>query len=285
MGYFPLADIIISQLPLILSLLATGALAGLLAGLLGVGGGIVIVPVLFTVLGALDVPLEVRMHVAVGTSLATIIPTSIASVLAHHRKGAVDWVLFWRWVPGLTVGVFAGTWLATTQLEGNALTLVFACVALIVAIDIAVRDRSGTDTDNQSDLSHLWFYRPLAGGIPALIGALSAMMGIGGGTLSVPFLNAAKYPIHRAVATSAGFGLIIAIPAAIGYVIGGWNIPGRPVASLGYINVMGFFLITAMTVLTAPVGSRLAHAMTPKALRLLFSGFLFLTAARILTAV
>lgn len=258
-----MADLIISELPLIIGLLTTGAVAGFLAGLLGVGGGIVIVPVLFTVLGAAGVDMEVRLHMAIGTSMATIIPTSITSVIAHHRRGAVDWFLFRKWLPGIIVGVGAGTWLATTRLSGLGLALVFAVVALAVAVDLIVRDRSDADEQTKSDYTHLWFYKIKASWVPGLIGALSSMMGIGGGTLSVPFLNAARYPMHRAVATSAGFGLIIAIPATFGYVIGGWDAVHRPYASLGYVNILGFIIITATTVLAAPLGSRVAHALKP----------------------
>ncbi len=266
-------------LPLFLALLATGVVAGLLAGLLGVGGGIVIVPVLFTVLGTLNVPFEVRMHVAVGTSLATIIPTSISSVRAHMRKNAVNWNLFRAWLPGLIVGVLAGTWLANTQFDGRTLTLVFAGVAIVVALDLALRHRTDAGAPSAA-----WYRDVRGSGVAGGIGAFSAMMGIGGGTLSVPFLNAVGEPIHRAVATSAGFGLIIAVPAALGYAAGGWDVPGRPAGSIGYVNVLGFAAIVATTVLTAPLGSKLAHALSPRTLRLLFAGFLVLTAVRMLSA-
>lgn len=263
-------------------MLTTGAVAGVLAGLLGVGGGIVIVPVLFTVLGALDVPLDSRMHVAVGTSLATIIPTSIASVRAHLKRDAVDWALFRAWLPGLVVGVGIGTWAANVMMDGRMLSLVFGSVALVVAADLGLRKRSD-ETPPPSD-ARPWHFGPGGSGIAAIVGAFSAMMGIGGGTLSVPFLNAVGVPIHRAVATSAGFGLIIAVPAAIGYVAGGWEAAGRPPGSLGYVNVLGFAAIVATTVLTAPIGSKIAHAISAKMLRLLFAGFLVLTALRMLSA-
>lgn len=281
-----MADLILSEFPLIIGLLTTGALAGFLAGLLGVGGGIVIVPVLFTVLGAVGMDLEVRLHIAVGTSLATIIPTSISSIVAHHKRGAVDWLLFRIWSPGIVVGVVLGTWLATTRVSGPGLALVFAIVALVVAVDLLIRDRSRpVDKQTTEELNHLWFYNKKASWVPAIIGALSSMMGIGGGTLSVPFLNAVGCPMHRAVATSAGFGLIIAIPASAGYIIGGWDATDLPYASIGYVNVLGFLIITVTTVITAPLGSRVAHALKPQTLRLLFSGFLFVTSVRMLIAV
>jgi uncharacterized membrane protein YfcA len=274
-------DITPDLIPLVLALLGTGAVAGLLAGLLGVGGGIVIVPVLFTVLGSLDVPLDVRMHVAVGTSLATIIPTSIASVRGHMRKNAVDWPLFKAWLPGLVVGVLAGTWLANTQFDGRTLTLVFAGVALLVAMDLVLRNRANEST---APSGAAWYRGARGSGVAGVIGAFSAMMGIGGGTLSVPFLNAVGEPIHRAVATSAGFGLIIAVPATMGYATGGWGAPGLPAGSLGYVNLLGFAAVVCTTVLTAPLGSRLAHAASARTLRLLFAGFLILTAVRMISA-
>ena len=278
-----MTESLLSLLPLGFALLATGAAAGILAGLLGVGGGIIIVPILFSVLDVMDVNLSVSMHVAIGTSLATIIPTSIVSVVSHHKKGAVDWRLFKFWLPWLVVGVVIGTWLANTQFDGKILTTVFACVALIMASDLILRGRPATEDTTHEPDSFSRLYQKGIVPIPAVIGAFSAMMGIGGGTLSVPLLNAFSYPIHRAVATSAGFGLVIAIPAATGYVIGGWDIANRPSGSLGYVNVHGFFLITFATVLIAPFGTRLAHSLSPNTLRILFAGFLTATAGRMLT--
>jgi uncharacterized membrane protein YfcA len=279
-----MADLLVSELPLVFGLLMTGAISGFLAGLLGVGGGIVIVPVLLTVLGAAGVDPNIRLHMAIGTSLATIIPTSISSVIAHHKRGAVDWHLFRVWLPGIVTGVIVGTWLATTQLSGSGLAIIFACIALAVAIDLVLRDRSDSDAPLAPRPPIAWYSKYTASWVPGLIGTLSALMGIGGGTLSVPFLNAVKYPMHRAVATSAGFGLVIAVPATLGYVVGGWGAADQVNASFGYVNALGFIIISGTTVLTAPLGSRVAHALKAQTLRYLFSGFLFLTAARMLFA-
>lgn len=277
-------DLILTEYPLILSLLATGLIAGFLAGLLGVGGGIIIVPVLFTVLGIAGVNIDVRLQLAIGTSLATIIPTSIASLRAHSKKDAVDWALFRSWAPFLVIGVAIGTWIATTQISGSGLALLFALIALAVAVDLVVRDRTASDAPYNKLDAKPWLYSARGAWAPAVIGACSAMMGIGGGTLSVPFLNALKYPIHKAVATSAGFGLVIAVPATLGFVVGGWNVPDRPIASLGYVNILGFLAISLMTICSAPIGSRIAHAIKPRTLRLLFSGFLAITAVRMFFA-
>lgn len=253
-------------------LLLAGAFAGLLAGLLGVGGGIVIVPALYHIFSYLEVADEVRMHLAVGTSLAIIIPTSIRSVMAHHARGSFDRGLFDQWVPGIIIGVLAGTWLANLA-EFHMLTMIFATVALIVALYMALG-------------SPHW---KLADGLPAnpgnsliatVVGGISAMMGIGGGTLSVPILNLCGIAIHRSVGTAAGFGLVIAIPGTLGFIAGGWGIPQLPDFSVGYVNWLGFLLIAPATLLTVPLGAKLAHSLSQTGLRRAFALFLGLTSAR-----
>jgi uncharacterized membrane protein YfcA len=253
-------------------LLLTGAFAGLLAGLLGVGGGIVIVPALYHIFSYLEIDPGVRMHLAVGTSLATIIPTSIRSVRAHHARGGFDRDLFQAWVPGIVIGVLAGTWLANLA-EFNVLTLVFATVALLVSIYMAIGNPTWKLADGLPG-------NPGNSIIAAIIGAISAMMGIGGGTLSVPVLNLFGVPIHRSVGTAAGFGLVIAIPGTLGFIIGGWNNPLLPDFSLGYVNWLGFLLIVPAMVLTVPTGAKLAHSLSQTGLRRAFALFLGITAVR-----
>jgi len=250
----------------------TGVIAGFLAGLLGVGGGIVIVPVLYHVFSYLGIDAEIRMHLAVGTSLATIIPTSIRSSLSHHRKGSFDVALFRRWAPGILAGALLGTWLAN-RVQFATLTTVFAVVALCVSLHM------GFGSKNQQLRS-----APTRGvgfaGLSGAIGTLSAMMGIGGGTLSVPAMTLLGIPIHRAVGTAAGFGMIIAVPATIGFMIGGIASPGLPPLSIGYVNWLGFAVIVPATVLTVPLGTHMAHALDPGLLRKAFALFLGLTASR-----
>jgi len=253
-------------------LLAAGAVAGLTAGLLGVGGGIVIVPVLWHLFASLGIDEAVRMHVAVGTSLATIIATSASSVRAHHKRGAVDFDLLKSWGPWIFVGVIAGTAIAG-HVRGPVLTAVFATVAAIVSL-------------------HMGFGRPewrLAENLPtgtpkgllaACIGAVSAMMGIGGGTLSVPILSLFGYPIHRAVGTAAAIGFIIGIPGALGFIWSGWGVQNLPPFSLGYISLIGFILILPTSTLLAPVGARLAHGLNTRNLKRVFAVFLGFTALR-----
>ncbi len=253
-------------------LLGVGAIAGLTAGLLGVGGGIVIVPVLFHMFASLGIDEAVRMHVAVGTSLATIIATSVKSIGAHRQKGAVDEALLKSWGPAIFVGVLIGTGLAG-WVKGPVLTAVFAVVATIVALHMAFGRES-------------WRIAPALPtgvgrhGLAGMIGTISAMMGIGGGTLSVPILSLYGYPIHRAVGTAAAIGFIIGIPGALGFILAGWAVPNRPPFSLGYINLLAVALILPTSMALAPVGARLAHSMNRTRLRRAFALFLGLTALR-----
>ena len=256
------------------ALLATGVVAGILAGLLGVGGGIVIVPVLYHLFSLLDIDPSVRMHMAVGTSLATIIPTSIVSARAHHRRGAVDIELLKSWGPAVLVGVLIGTTIGGF-VKGQVLTGVFAVVALAVAANMAFRPEGSTVGDHLPG-------GPWQHAIGVVIGVFSAMMGIGGGTLSVPILGAFSYPIRRAVGTASAIGLIIAVPGAAGFMFAGLDVPARPPASLGYVNLIGFALIVPATVLAAPFGARIAHAINPGMLRKAFALFLFLTSLRMI---
>jgi uncharacterized membrane protein YfcA len=263
-------------LTMVAALLAAGVAAGLLAGLLGVGGGIVVVPVLFHLFSLLGYPEDVRMHVAVGTSLATIIPTSISSARAHANRGAVDAKLLRALGPAVFVGTLAGAAVAGL-VRGDVLSAIFAAVALAVAANMAFGMEGVALRDG---LPEGW--RKLA--IGGLIGGISAMMGIGGGSLSVPVLSACRYPIRKAVGTAAAIGLIIAVPGALGFVATGWAINGRPPGSLGYVNLIGFALIVPTTMLAAPWGARIAHAVRPQLLRRAFAAFLCLTALRMIYA-
>ena len=257
---------------LAVAVLFVGLFAGIVAGLLGVGGGIVIVPALYHVFTLLGIDEDVKMHLAVGTSLATIIPTSIASLRAHRRRGAVDTDLLRSWGPSVAVGVLTGTMLVTVA-RGQVLTAVFATVALIVCIHMAFSKEHWRISDNlpTGPVKHA-----VAGGI----GAFSAMMGIGGGTLMVPTLVLCNFSIKRAVGTAAAVGLIIGIPGAIGLLISGLGVPNRPPFSLGYISLVGFAIIAPASMLTAPYGARIAHALPTRALRRAFALFLALTSAR-----
>jgi uncharacterized membrane protein YfcA len=253
-------------------LLAAGAVAGVTAGLLGVGGGIVLVPVLWNLFTALEVNESIRMHLAVGTSLATIIATSASSLRAHHRRGAVDVVLLRSWGPWIFVGVIAGTALAG-YVRGPVLSLVFASVALVVAVYMGCARPGWRLADRLPEGAP----KAMLAGV---IGTVSAMMGIGGGTLSVPILSLCGYPMHRAVGTAAAVGFIIGIPGAIGFVISGWGAPNLPPLSLGYVSLLGFALIFPTSTLLAPYGARLAHGLNTRHLKRVFAVFLGFTALR-----
>ena len=259
-------------LSLILAMLLTGVVAGVLAGLLGVGGGIVIVPALEAALGILGVDVSVRMHIAVATSLATIIPTSISSAVAHYRRDAIDIAVVRYWSPFILIGAIAGTIIAA-RVGGNVLAGVFAIVALAVAINMMRPSQEKT----------IWNETPhglIGPAIPAGIGTISTLMGIGGGSMSVPAMTLMSKPIHLAVGTSALLGLVIAVPATIGYVVAGQGNDLIPDWSLGYVSLIGFALITPATVLFAPVGAKLAHALSRRHLSRLFGIFLFIVAIR-----
>ncbi|MEI6557309.1 MAG: sulfite exporter TauE/SafE family protein [Rhodospirillaceae bacterium] len=259
-------------LSLAAALVAAGLAAGLIAGLLGVGGGIVIVPVLFQLFTMLGIDPAVTMHLAVGTSLASIVPTSISAVRIHVRRDAVDFALLRLWGPGVVTGVFAGSALASVA-RGSLLTGVFGTVAMLVALYMLLVPDGARLRDA---LPGAWTQRLIA----ALIGCFSATMGIGGGTLTVPSLVLCRYPIRRAVATSSAVGMMIAIPGTLGFMIAGWDVPGRPPLSLGFVSLLGLGLTAPTAMLTAPFGSRLAHVLDPVLLRRAFALFLMLTASR-----
>jgi uncharacterized membrane protein YfcA len=261
------------ELPsLIMAMLLTGVAGGLLAGLLGVGGGIVIVPALEIALQAIDVDAEVRMHIAVGTSLATIIPTSLSSAAAHYRRASIDFDVIRFWSPWIFAGAIAGAVIAA-QVSGRVLYAVFAVVAVLVAINML---RPAQEETIWSDVPR----NAVGASIPAGIGVVSTLMGIGGGSMSVPALTLMSRPIHLAVGTSALLGLVIAVPAAVGYVIAGWHNELLPAWSLGFVSLIGFALIAPTTVLFAPVGARIAHALSRRWLSRLFGLFLFVVAIR-----
>lgn len=253
-------------------LMAAGLLGGLLAGLLGVGGGIVVVPVLFHVLSALGLDESIRMPVAVGTSLATIIPTTLRAVSGHRAKGAVDDAILRQWAPAMIVGVVLAS-LSAEVIGGRGLTLIFAVMALLVALNLGFGRESwrlGAALPGGPGRA------ALAGGI----GYVSTLMGIGGGTFGVTAMTLYGVPIHRAVGTAAGLGLIISIPGTAGFLLAGLDAQGLPPFSLGYVNLLGFALIVPSTILATPWGVELAHRLSRTALRRAFAVFLALTSAR-----
>ncbi|MFD1695373.1 sulfite exporter TauE/SafE family protein [Roseibium aestuarii] len=256
------------------ALLATGVVAGIIAGLLGVGGGIVIVPVLYYMFSGLGLDPDVLMHVAVGTSLATIVATGYSSARAHWKRGSVDLDLLKRWWWSIAIGVIAGATLAG-NISGGALTIIFGVVALLVSLNMLFRQ-------NGSALAKHLPGSPFKELIGFVIGGISVMMGIGGGTLGVPILTLFNYPIRLAVGTAAAIGLIIAIPGALASMYFGLGEEGLPPFSIGYVNLIGFFLIIPASTYCAPLGARIAHAIDASKLKLVFALFLGFTGLRMI---
>ena len=253
--------------------LATGAFAGTLAGLLGVGGGLVIVPILALSFAAQGIHPEVQMHLAVGTSLATIIFTSLSSVYAHHKRGAVAWPAFLTITPGIVIGALCGALIAR-YIPTPSLRTLFGIFELFVALQMALSLKPSA-------------HRGLPGkagmsGAGIVIGTVSALVGVGGGTLTVPFLLWCNVTIQRAIATSAAVGLPIAVAGAIGFVINGWGHGKLPEWSSGYLYWPALLGIVAASVLFAPLGARLAHTLPTSLLKRLFALLLFGLALRML---
>ncbi|MEO1101193.1 MAG: sulfite exporter TauE/SafE family protein [Pseudomonadota bacterium] len=271
-----MAEFITLYWPFIAALAAAGIAAGLAAGLFGIGGGAIIVPVLFFLFDALGYP-DTAMHVAVATSLATIIATSIRSVLAHNQRGAVDWTIVRGWSPWIVIGAASGMAMAGF-ISGAALTALFGTMAFVLAAQLYF----GRPTWRLAeDLPK----GPVRAALGGAIGGLSALMGIGGGTFGVSLMTLCGRAMHQAVGTGAGFGVAIGLPAAIAAIFVGWGREGLPPGSLGYVNLIAFAMIASLTVAMAPIGARLAHALDAARLKKLFALLLAVVATRMLWTV
>ncbi|WP_095589018.1 sulfite exporter TauE/SafE family protein [Actibacterium ureilyticum] len=265
---------LMALLPLAALLLVIGALAGVIAGLLGVGGGIILVPAFlytFTVLGYGGSQV---MQVCLATSLATIIVTSVRSVLSHNKKGAVDWNILRAWAPGIVIGAIVGV-LVAAQLRSVVLQGIFGFFGIMVGLYMAFgkthwRLGEGMPTGG------------LRAALSGFIGFMSVLMGVGGGSFAVPTMSLYGQPIHRAVATAAGFGLLIALPSAVAFLLVQIPDDSRPPLTIGAVNLPAFGIVILMTILTAPLGARLAHAMDPKPLKRVFAFFIVLVALNML---
>ena len=264
------------ELELLLTLAAVaasaGVVGGILAGLLGVGGGIVIVPALYLALSLTDMEPGLTMQLAVGTSLATIIFTSLSSAWGHYQRGVIDTKLLRLWAPSILGGVVLGGVLGGL-VDGRILIAVFAVVAALVALDMVFR-KTATGAAERSFSKPAWAF------FGVLAGAISAMMGIGGGTVCVPLLNFLGYDIRRAVGTAAAIGFVIGVPGAITYALTGLGAEDLPPFSVGYVNLLAVAIIIPLSTTFARVGVRIAHAIPHRALRLSFGLFLSLTSLR-----
>ena len=253
--------------------LATGAAAGILAGLLGIGGALLTIPLLSWLFAAEQLPDVHILHLALGTSLASILFTSLASLRAHHWRGVVHWPL----VRGLTVGILAGSLLGSTlaaRLSGQFLKGFFVAFLGFVALQMLLdmRPKASRSLPGRAGLL----------GAGTLIGGLSGLVGIGGGSLSVPFLVWCNLPIHHAIGTSAAIGFPIALAGTIGYILNGLATVGLPPGSLGFVYLPALAGVTLASICTAPLGARLAHRLPVKRLKRTFAFFLLLVATKLL---
>jgi len=249
-----------------------GAIAGILAGLLGIGGGIIIVPVLALVLTGQGVSPEVVMHVSIGTSLATIVTTSLSSIRAHQKRKAIDWSTFRTITPGILVGGLLGALIAEA-LAGNTLRIAFASFMLFVAAQMALSKQPPP-------------YRQLPGKVGMalagiVIGTIASLMGVGGGSMSVPFLTWCNVAVRNAVATSAAIGLPIAVSGTIGFIAMGWGATALPPWSVGYVNIPAYLGIVIASTSFAPLGAALAHRLPPMILKRFFAAFLLILSIRL----
>ena len=251
----------------ILIYLITGAIAGLMAGLLGIGGGLVVVPALALLFASQGYAADSVMHFAVGTSLATIIPTSLSSLLAHHRRNSVHWQAVRGMLPGILAGALAGAWLAR-QVSSPGLALLFGGFEILVAIHLLFGMQAKA-------------HRALPGNVGlavagVVVGGVSAFLGIGGATLTIPFLVWNQIDIRVAVGTAASCGLPIAVAGALGFAISGWQVSAPGGYTTGFINWPAVLLIALASVPLAPVGARLAHYLPRKILQRVFAMILVL---------
>lgn len=250
-----------------------GAVAGVLAGLFGIGGGLVIVPMLVFCFGLQGVPPEVIMHVALGTSMASIIFTAVSSFMAHNRRGAVAWHVVKRIVLGILVGTYLGSIIAA-NLSTTALKIFFVVFLYYVATQMLLNKQPKAGRELPGTLGMF--------GAGNVIGAVSSLVGIGGGTLSVPFMLWHNIPLHQAIGTSAAIGFPIAVAGTVGYVVNGLGVADVPDWSLGFIYLPALVGIVAVSVLTAPLGVRLAHSLPVARLKRCFAVLLYLVGTKML---
>ncbi|WP_369177237.1 sulfite exporter TauE/SafE family protein [Candidatus Thiodubiliella endoseptemdiera] len=246
----------------IISLLGLGVFSGFIAGLLGVGGGLIIVPALLYLLAG-QVEQSILMHTAVGTALTTIVFTSLSSVRAHHQHGAIHWQYFRKLTPMILLGAFSGAML-TKMMSFDFLRLFLAGFEITVAAILYFGLSSSTHLDNLS--RWVWLL------VGYLIGLVSAIVGIGGGTMTTPFLTYNKVDIKNAIATSAAVGLPIAIAGAFGFIVAGWHL--KNTSGLGFIDTRALLSIVAMSVIFAPLGAKVSHQVDGKKLKKFFALFL-----------
>ena len=254
------------NISLILAFLVLGAGVGFAAGLLGIGGGMLMVPFITLLLAAKDFPQELIVHMAIATSLATIMFTSISSVRAHHKRGAVSWHIVKLLAPGILIGSWIGPWLGK-QMNSSALAMFFGGFVALSATQMLL-DKKPAATRELPKAPGMFG----AGGV---IGVLSGLVGAGGGFVSVPFMTWCNVKIHNAVATSAALGFPIALAGTLSNIYYGMSMPGLPPGSLGFIYLPALLVISLASVTTAPLGASTAHSLPVKSLKKIFALVLY----------
>lgn len=260
----------------LLMYIVVGAVAGVLAGLLGIGGGLVIVPMLVFCFVRQGIPDGIIMHLALGTSLASIMFTAVSSFRAHHKRGAVHWDVVRKIVVGIFSGTLIGSWIAA-QLSTRFLKGFFVVFLYYVAIQMLTNRKPKPSR-------HIPGHGAMFG-VGNVIGAVSSLVGIGGGTLSVPFMIWCNMTVHHAIGTSAAIGFPIAIAGTIGYIFNGVAVPDLPPYSLGYVYLPALLGIVVTSVLTAPLGVHLAHKLPVDRLKRIFAALLLLVGTRMLIGI
>lgn len=248
-------------------LLGAGLAAGFAGGVFGIGGGFVVVPALLLMMPLLGGDKAQYAHVAIGTSAATIIITSIRSVMAHHKRGSVDFEILRTWAPWIVIGDGLGVLLAS-HVNGHVLTIIFATGVLLMSLNFLIPqlgDKVLTD-EMPTGVVRL--------GIAGGLGTFSSLLGIGGGTIAIMVMTLCGRSIHRAVATASGIGTLIAVPSAIGFAIIGLRETGLPWGSVGFVNIPATLAIASMSIMTAPLGVAAAHALEPRMLKRTFGIYL-----------
>lgn len=272
---------------LVLVLFALGAVVGFLAGLLGIGGGGIMVPVLTSVFMWQQVPLSHAVHMALATSMAAIIPTALASTRSHHRRQAVLWPVVWRLAPGIVLGTLLITHIAS-GLDARFLAIFFACfMALVVAQMVIAKPKTPTSSaipvvSPSTASPPLAMSGILTAAVGMVIGGISALVAIGGGTMTVPFLVWRGVEMPKAIATSAAVGIPIAVCGALGYFLAGAKVDAVLPWSLGFIYVPAVVLIASLSVLTAPYGAALAHKLPVQTLKRIFALLIVLLSGQML---
>lgn len=257
---------------LVMALGAGGLASGFLAGLFGIGGGAIMVPILYEVWGALEIDPQIRMHMAVGTSLAVMIPTTLQSFLAHRARGGVDVNFLKRLAGPVVLGVAAGALVASVSVS-----TVLKWVWVVFASTLAAKLFWGRDDWRLGNDIPKSRFVELYG---VFVGMLCGLLSIGGGAYMAMLMMFYGRPIHQAVGTSAGFGPLVSIPGAIGFMVAGWSASSLPLGSIGYVNVIGAAVIIPASVFAAPLGARLAHGISRRKLEVAFGCFLALIALR-----